>query len=125
MSKTYQGEGNILNVTLAAAATAGVPIVIEGLLGVPITDGAIGDTIAVAIAGVYDLPGVNGAAFTQGEGISWDVSANGGLGYADDAAATPATGDLTVGCIVMETKTLAAAGEGIAVKLNVGPNTVT
>lgn len=125
MSKTYQGEGNIINVVLGADATAGVPIVIGTLLGVPITDGLSGETIAVAISGVYDLPAVNGAAFIAGQFITWDVSANAGAGYADDAAATPAAGDLTVGCIVVETVTAGSAGQGVAVKLNVGPNTVT
>lgn len=125
MSKRYQGEGNVIDVTLAAAATSGVPIVIGKLLGVPVTSGAIGDTIAVSIAGVHNIPSANGAAYTKGQSITWDVSANGGLGYADDQAATPATGDLTLGCIVMETVTASAAGQLIPVKLNVGPNTVT
>lgn len=121
MSKNYSGEGNVMDVTLAAAATAGVPIAIGGLLGVPVTDGAIGDTIAVSIGGVHNLLAVTGAAFTQGETVTWDSSVD----LVDDAAAIAATGDLTLGCVAMETVASAGAGSRIAVKLNVAVNTVT
>lgn len=123
MTKKYQGEGNVIDVTLAAAATSGVPIVVGTLLGVPLTDGEIGDVIAVAISGVHNIPKVDAAVITQGETIVWDVSAAAGAGEADDAAATPATGDLSLGCVAMESK-IATTGEDIAVKLNVAVNTV-
>jgi len=121
MSKTYQGEGNVIKVTLVAAQVSGVPMVIGKLLGIPLTDGAIGDVIAVAISGIYNVLAVTGAAFVKGETITWDVSA----ALADDQAATPAAGDLTLGCVAVEDVASAAAGSTVAVKLNVGPNTVT
>lgn len=121
MSKNYSGEGNILTHTLSGrTATAGVPLAIGNLLGVPITDGADGDSIAVAISGVFNIPKVDAAVIAEGETITWDVSAT----EADDNAATPATGDLTLGCVAVESKG-ATTGETIAVKLNVGVNTVT
>lgn len=120
MSKVYSGEGNVIDVVLAAAAVSGVPMVIGTLLGVPITDGAIGDTIAVSIEGVHDLLATTGAAFTQGQTVTYDDS----TGLIDDDQAVPAAGDLTLGCVVMETVT-AAAGDRVLVKLNVAVNTVT
>jgi predicted RecA/RadA family phage recombinase len=122
-SKNAQ-DGNVISVTAGSALTAGQPVVVGRLRGVAVTDIANGAVGPVAIAGVYELPAVNGAAFVTGQPIVWDVSANSGAGYADDASATAATGDLSLGCISMETKTASAAGELVKVKLNVGPNTV-
>jgi len=120
MSKNYSGEGNVVNHTCLAAQTAGIPFVMGKLLVMPITDGGIGDVIAVALGGVWDLPKVDAADITQGDTITWDVSAL----EVDDDAATPATGDATIGCVAMETKG-ATTGETIAVKLNVDINTIT
>lgn len=121
MAKTYHGEGNVIDVTLASAAASGDVLVIGNLLGVCLSDGAIGDIVAVAVSGVFDLPAVDGAAFNIGETVVVDVSAG---NLIDDNAAVAATGDLTGGCVAMETKT-AGTSDTILVKLNVGANTVT
>jgi len=124
MSKTYSGEGNVINYTAAATHSAGDAIAIGGLLGVCLSDAVSGDVIAVALSGVYALPKVDAAVIGLGETITWDISAASGVGEADDAAATPATGDLTLGCVAMEAKG-ATTSETILVKLNVAVNTVT
>lgn len=120
MSKNYSGEGNVIDVVLAADAVSGVPFAVGGLLAMPITDGLSGETIACAISGVYNLPKVDAAVIGAGESITYDVSVD----EVDDSLATPAAGDLTVGCVAMESKG-ATTGETIAVKLNVSLNTVT
>jgi predicted RecA/RadA family phage recombinase len=102
-----------------SAVSSGDAVVVGGLLGVAATDIAVGAEGVLSIEGVHRLPAVTGAEFVAGQGIVWDAS----VGLADDASATPATGDLTVGCRAMETVT-AAAGASVAVKINVGPNTV-
>ena len=124
MSKNYSGEGKVISHTLAATFAAGAMIAIGGLLGVCLSGGDSGDVIAVQVEGVFDLPAVTGAAFTIGQTVTFDTSAAAGAGLIDDAAATPATGDLTLGCVVMETLT-ASAGDLVLVKLNVAVNTVT
>jgi len=120
MSKNYSGEGNIIDHVCVATQVSGVPFVLGKLLVMPITDGAIGDTIGVAIGGVWDLPKVDAAVIGQGETITYDVSVD----EVDDALATPAAGDATLGCVAMEAKG-ATTGETIAVKLNVDINTIT
>ena len=120
MAKYFVGEGDTINHTLAGTVSAGDMIAIGKLLGVCLSDGVSGDVIAVSISGVWDLPAVTGAAFTKGQTVTFDLSA----GLIDDAAATPASGDLTLGCVVMETLT-ASAGDLVQVKLNVSTNTVT
>lgn len=120
MSKTYSGEGNVISYTAAATHSSGDAIAIGGLLGVCLSDAVSGDVIAVQLDGVFALPKVDAAVIGLGETITWDVSAD----EADDAAATPATGDLTLGCVAMEAKG-ATTSETILVKLNVAVNTVT
>ena len=117
--KNYIAPGTRINVTLAAAATSGVPIVAgTGLLGIPSVDGAIGDTIAVAIEGVFELPKATAAVIGQGEQVLWDSSAD----NVDDDQATPASGDFLCG-YAME-----AAGNGattVLVRINKPAPTVT
>lgn len=59
-------------------------------LGIAVTDIASGAVGAVRVQGVYTVPKVTAAVFAVGEKLLWDVSA----GKFDDAAATPATGDV-------------------------------
>lgn len=66
---------------------------------------------------------VSAAVFAAGEKLIFDVSANGGAGALDDAAATPAAGDVTGGVVAWE-----AGGNGettCAVMLTPGNSTLT
>jgi len=92
--KNYIAPGTRIDFTLTAAATSGVPFAVgTGLLGVPSVSGEIGDTIAVAVEGVFEVPKVSGADITQGEQVLWDESVD----AVDDDQATPATGDFLCG----------------------------
>lgn len=111
MAQNYLNDGETLNVTLAAAATSGTPFLLGTMLVVPITDGAIGDTIAVRRTGKWTLPRVTGggSAWTQCMALYWDASAskvthtsnsgaNQRIGNAGAAAATTdATGVVILG----------------------------
>jgi len=119
MTKLYSGEGNVIDITLGGTVIAGAMVAIGHLLGVYLSGGDSGDVVPVQISGVFSLPAVTGAAFTVGESVVWDTSVD----LIDDEAATEAAGDLSAGCIAMETLT-AGAGDSILVKLNVGPNTI-
>lgn len=126
MAKNYQQPGEIIPWTnsTGSAVASGQMVKIGNILGVAlgaIANGAVGN---VGIEGVFSgIPKVSGAAFAQGEALIWDVSANGGLGAFDDAAATPATGDVTGAAIAW-----AAGTDGettCTVKLTPGNTTVT
>lgn len=119
MSTNYNGEGNVIDITLGVAAVSGVPIIVNNLLGVPVTDGEIGDTIAVSIGGVFNLLGVTGAVITQGEDVIYRAASD----LIDDNADALVEGDLSGGCVAMETKTL-AAGDRVLVKINQGVNLI-
>lgn len=120
--KTYAQEGDSILYTNAGQTTltAGSVVVIGGLLGVLINDVAAGATGMAMVEGVHaGLPKVSGAVIAAGERVLWDVSA----GAFDDAAATPASGDVSGAATAWE-----AAGNGVAtvaVKLNGFGGTVT
>jgi predicted RecA/RadA family phage recombinase len=96
-------------------------VVVQGsIIGIAVTDIANGATGEIMVEGVFDLPKVDAAVITAGEGVIWDSSA----GEFDDDAATPATGDVSGAAIAMESKG-ATTGETIKVKLGRAPGTVT
>lgn len=126
MATNYVYEGKRLSYTnTGSAISAGDVVVVGKLLCVALEDiAATTGTGELATEGVWEIPKVDAAVITQGQSITWDVSAASGAGEADDQAATPASGDLTLGCIAWESKG-ATSGATIKVKINVGPNTVT
>jgi predicted RecA/RadA family phage recombinase len=100
--KNFVEDGKVLNYKVTAAAVKSGDVVVVGkIVGVAVTDGAIGDTIAVAIEGVYKLPKASGA-LTQGAAayvivadstITGSATSNTFAGYVWKAAAA---GDVTV-----------------------------
>lgn len=119
MATNYIQAGEVIDYTAGADISSGDVVVVGNLIGVAITDIANGEIGAVSIDGVWSLPKVSAAVIGAGETVNYDVSAS----EFDDNAATPATGDLSGGCVAVE-----AAGNGdttVKVKINVGANTVT
>lgn len=121
MSTKYLQAGKTMPYSNSSGSTitAGTTVVVGSLLGKVIADIPDGETGDVSVEGVHYIPKVDAADITAGETITWDVSE----GKADDDQATPATGDLTGGCVAWESKGATTDAE-IAVKLNVGVNTV-
>lgn len=98
MARNYLQEGGVIQWTNGTGATvaSGQLVKISHMLGVALQTIANGAAGSVAVEGVFSgIPKVSGAVFAVGEKLVWDVSANSGLGAFDDAAATPATGDVT------------------------------
>ncbi|MCC8668496.1 DUF2190 family protein [Xanthomonas arboricola] len=101
MKNAYQ-DGRVLDVTLTAAVTSGGVIAAGKLVAIAVTDGAIGDTIAAHVEGVFALPKLPAAVFSVGAAVNWDIDAKqaiaaaGGagdtnnIGYAIEAAANGA-----------------------------------
>ncbi|MBD7987119.1 DUF2190 family protein [Luteimonas sp. Sa2BVA3] len=100
MKNAFQ-DGRVLDVTLAADVASGGVVLQNRLLGIAVTNGKTGDTIAAHVEGVFTLPKLSTAVIAVGAPVTWDVSAgqiitgapaNGdlvGFGYAVEAAANP------------------------------------
>lgn len=73
--KNFVQEGQILDITLAAAITSGSGLLIGTVLGVAQSSGAIGDVVPFCVEGVYTLPKVTGTAVTLGAAAYWDDTA--------------------------------------------------
>jgi predicted RecA/RadA family phage recombinase len=87
--------GRTIDVVLVAAANSG-DVVVQGIMhGVAATTGAVGDTVAVDVEGVFSLAKATATAFLQGDKVAWDGTnkvviagtATGNLGFAAAAAA--------------------------------------
>ncbi|HDS1834374.1 TPA: DUF2190 family protein [Stenotrophomonas maltophilia] len=101
--KNAHQDGRVLDVTLEAAVESGGVVTKGRMLGIAVSKGAIGDTIAVHVEGVFRLPKLNTAVIAVGDPVTWDVNpgrvivasaATGDVenfGYAVDAAGNGAT----------------------------------
>ena len=68
-------SGDELRFTATGAVTAGVPVVVGGLLAVPVYDGVSGDQINAKLTGVHQLAKKTGVAFAEGAACYWDATA--------------------------------------------------
>lgn len=89
----FSHEGRVIDYTntTGAAIASGAVVKMGNVLGVALTDIAIGATGSVGFGVFRDIPKVAGAVIGQGQSLTWDVSA----GAFDDNAAVPAAGDVT------------------------------
>lgn len=100
--KNYIQKGDAIDFTLTAAASAGDPILTGSLVGIAVTDGAIGDTIAVNLCGVYEVAKATGAACVVGDKLYWSsLNSNftktaTGNTFAGHAVSAQASGDTVV-----------------------------
>jgi len=102
MATNYQQAGEVITWTNGTGSTraANALVVIGHMVGIALESIANGASGSVAVEGVFSgVAKVSGAAFTQGEKLILDVSANSGAGAFDDSAATPTTGDITGGAV--------------------------
>ncbi|BBM03936.1 DUF2190 family protein [Microbulbifer sp. GL-2] len=121
MATNFVQDGRMLDYTNSTSSviTSGQVLAVGAVLGVAMDDIAVGASGVIAIEGVFTVPKVSGAEISQGETLTWDISA----AAFDDSSATAATGDIT-GPTAFAVE---AAGDGItslAVKFTGVPGTV-
>ncbi len=120
MTTKFKQPGKVIDYVAGANITSGSVVKIGQILGVALADIANGDTGPVQIEGVFEVPKVSAAVWTQGQSLTWDVSA----GAFDDNLATPATGDVTGAAAVAFTAGANAETTAL-VKFTGVPGTVT
>ena len=123
MTTNYVSTGKTVPYANSSGSTiaGGTLVPVGRMVGVAVADIADGTTGDVAIEGVWNVAKVSGADITIYESTTLDVSQT--PDAMEDAAATPATGDISNGAIAMET-----AGVGVTtvkVKLLPGQGSVT
>ena len=100
MSKYIQ-NGDVIDVTLAAAATQDTPGALGALGGVYLASGVTGAVVPFACKGVFSLPKASGVGLAAGAAVgvlSGEVQAAAATGAValGHATAAAATGDATV-----------------------------
>lgn len=96
--RNFVQRGDTLDVTAAAAISSGDGVIVGSIFGVANVDAEIGDTFALDVVGVFDLPKVSALAISVGDTVYWDsankvvtktASGNTKIGVAVTAAANP------------------------------------
>lgn len=102
MSRTYRGPGDVITWTNGTGANvvAGQLIPISKLVAVALQDIANGASGEVSISGVHVVAKVSTADCLVNTLLQLDVSQT--PDALEDAAATPATGDITGGVLCLE-----------------------
>ena len=115
--KNYIQPGNTIDwVVTGAAVVSGQTIVIgTSIVGVAVTDGAVGDTIAVTVEGVFEVAKAT-AAIGLGVAVYWDADGDPVGGTAGSGAATATDTANTLMGKAIE----AAAGGTATVKVKLG-----
>lgn len=119
MANNFKQDGRVMSLVAAAAVASSAVVKAGNVLGVALNSAAIGETVSVAVEGVFEVPKVTAAVIAQGESLVWDVSA----AKFDDNLATPAAGDV----FGASAFAFAAAGNGattVLVKFTGCPGTV-
>lgn len=99
MATNFVQKGDVINYVTTGAVASGAVVPLQHAVGVAQSAAAAsGESIALALEGVFTVPKVSAAVFAVGEKLIWDTSA----GAFDDSSATPATGDLTGAAIAVE-----------------------
>ncbi len=75
LNKICKGDRMEYTNGTAAAISAGAPVLVSKLLGVALTDIAVGDTGVLDLDGVYELRKANGA-INQGDNLYFDADGN-------------------------------------------------
>ncbi|MBB1061891.1 DUF2190 family protein [Marilutibacter spongiae] len=112
MAKNFIQPGNVIDYTAGANLSSGVPLIVGILLAIPIADIANGDTGAVQIEGVWELPKLSTAVIPVGAAVNWDSDVG------EVIIAAGGAGDLNAFGVAIE-----AAGNGattVKVKLTPG-----
>lgn len=121
MSNTQVQRGEVIDFVTTGAVAVGAVIKASHTLGVALKSAAgSGETIPLAVEGVFTVPKVSGNAWVAGEKVIWDVSAGPAF---SNSATVAATGDVLGGAVAVAA---AASGDTTGVvKLTPGNTTLT
>lgn len=82
MAKNLKALGEVYDYTATAPVVSGDIVAMNDTVGVALTNGAIGEIIAVRVVGVFDLPKATGAAIAQGKKVYLDTATGNVVGTA-------------------------------------------
>lgn len=113
MKNAYQ-DGRVLDVTLEAAAISGGVVTKGALFGIAVSNGAIGDTIAVHVEGVFRLPKATGTALAAGTPVTWAAGNSNVISGAGASGDTASFGYVTEDAASAATEVLVRLTPGTA-----------
>lgn len=100
MSTKYKQKGDVLSLTAPEEISANEIVKVGQIIGMSLAPAANGETVEVAVVGVYEFPCASAADIAVGDLLYWDnadgelnksASGNTLVGYAVSAAGTGVT----------------------------------
>jgi predicted RecA/RadA family phage recombinase len=79
-------NGKVFDVVLSGTVAAGEVVEMVDRVGVAVSGGVSGDTIAVEVEGVFEVAKTTAEAISQGQKVYWDRSTNKVTGNANPSA---------------------------------------
>ena len=73
MAKNLKALGEVYDYPCTAAVNSGDVVVMNDTVGVALSNGAIGDVIAVRVEGVFELHKLSSSDIAQGKKVYWDA----------------------------------------------------
>lgn len=98
--KNFIQEGEVITITAGATITSGSGVLVGAMVGVAVKDAVSGDSLAVRLKGVFELPKTSGDNIAVGAAVYWNNTAkeitstsagNTAAGYAMAAAGAGVT----------------------------------
>lgn len=86
--KTYIQPGDVITITAGATIASGDGVLVENMFGVAVHDAVNGDSLDLAVTGVFELPKTSAEAWAIGAAVYWDGS---------EASTTQGSGDVLIG----------------------------
>ena len=74
--KNFVQPGDVVTIPAPADVVSGAGVLAGALFGVASTDAVSGESLAVAVTGVFELPKVSAQAWTVGAAIYWIAAEN-------------------------------------------------
>jgi predicted RecA/RadA family phage recombinase len=69
--KTYKGKGNVITAAAETDIVSGGVVIVGSLIGIATNDADTGESVAVSIEGIYEVPKEAGLAVDQGDKLFW------------------------------------------------------
>lgn len=100
MANNFIQNGHMIDIVAGGTIASGAGVLVGNMFGVASKAAVSGESIAIATAGVFELPKVSAQAWTVGQRIYWDngagnctttATSNTLIGVATEAAANPSS----------------------------------
>jgi len=116
MATNFVAPGEVMTLVALGTLVSGTPVKAGDCLVIPLNAATSGDSVEVAVEGIFSVAKLAGVTFASGDKVNWD---NDGPGMT--SGTTSAAGDVTAGAVAAAVA--ASAATTCLIKLTPGTGT--